>query len=234
MSYQIHKHGLCHGVNYLTGTVGIKESNSKHINYKLQALTISTLQWLSTLNDNIINSSRQRIISPNKKPSHCVTDVYRMCAGEDALCATRAFWSLTNILHFASGLSANWTSDKRDETMTNEATNTQSKVWTHRTQSRWQPEGGRELLFIIKFGQTLVFLENCNEKLRLCRHSSRVIVLTVVTRFTRVSCSTGGLKKMFVAHHKEEKNDSFDYLIYIYSNSAHKQQLMARKRRFKL
>lgn len=164
MSYQIHKHGLCHGVNYLTGTVGIKESNSKHINYKLQALTISTLQWLSTLNDNIINSSRQRIISPNKKPSHCVTDVYRMCAGEDALCATRAFWSLTNILHFASGLSANWTSDKRDETMTNEATNTQSKVWTHRTQSRWQPEGGRELLFIIKFGQTLVFLENCNKK----------------------------------------------------------------------
>lgn len=119
MSYQIHKHGLCHGVNYLTGTVGIKESNSKHINYKLQALTISTLQWLSTLNDNIINSSRQRIISPNKKPSHCVTDVYRMCAGEDALCATRAFWSLTNILHFASGFErkldkwqTRWNNDK--------------------------------------------------------------------------------------------------------------------------
>lgn len=164
-----------------------------------------------------------------------VSQMFTECALEKTHCAPRGLfdlWQTSCIL--PPGLSANWTSDKRDETMTNEATNTQSKVWTHRTQSRWQPEGGRELLFIIKFGQTLVFLENCNEKLKLCRHSSRVIVLTVVTRFTRVSCSTGGFKKMFVAHHKEEKNDSFDYLIYIYSNSAHKQQLMARKRRFKL
>lgn len=115
----MHKHGLSQGANYLT--LPLWEKKVKFKTQRLQTRnSISTLQCLSTLNDNIINLSRQRIISPNKKPSHFVTDVYRMCAGEDALCTARTFWSLTDILHFASGFQrkldkwqTRWNNDKR-------------------------------------------------------------------------------------------------------------------------